>query len=396
MRIAITRAVPESLARCELTHLARTPIDVARANDQHRRYEAALAALGCTIRSAPAADDLPDSVFVEDVAVVLDELAIVTRPGAPSRRGERDAVAALLSEYRPLHAIAAPGTVDGGDVLVLGRTLYVGLSTRTNEDAAHQLARMVEPFGYEVRTVQVAGCLHLKSAATALDAEHVLCNPAWIDPRTFDGYRTRVVHPDEPHAANVLNVGGTVVAAAAHVRTIAALQADGYRVCAVDVSELAKAEGAVTCCSVIVEASGSRLPASGSDTEAESQSWKLEAGSWELEAGSWELEAGSWKLGAGNKMPAYVLAIVDIKEPVKYESYRQMVLPTITAFGGRFIARGGKTDVLEGAWAPRRVVIVEFPSYERAKAWWSSPEYAEAKAIRQATSEGTLIVIEGV
>lgn len=95
-------------------------------------------------------------------------------------------------------------------------------------------------------------------------------------------------------------------------------------------------------------------------------------------------------------MSAYVLAIVDIKDPVRYEAYRQMVTPTITAFGGRFIVRGGAIDVLEGAWAPRRVVVLEFPSVERAKAWWSSPEYSEAKAIRQATSEGTLIVIEGV
>ena len=95
-------------------------------------------------------------------------------------------------------------------------------------------------------------------------------------------------------------------------------------------------------------------------------------------------------------MPAYVIAMVDIKDPVRYESYRAMVLPTITAYGGRFLARGGHTDVLEGAWAPRRVVIIEFPTLARAKEWWSSPEYAEARAIRQATSEGTLIVIEGV
>jgi uncharacterized protein (DUF1330 family) len=93
---------------------------------------------------------------------------------------------------------------------------------------------------------------------------------------------------------------------------------------------------------------------------------------------------------------AYVIAMVDVKDPVRYEGYRKMVLPTITAFGGRFIARGGHTEVLEGKWDPRRVVIVEFPSVERAKAWWSSPEYSEAKALRQATSEGTLIVIEGV
>ncbi len=148
MPIAITRPVPQSLARCELTHLARTPIDVARAATQHAAYEAALASMGCELRRLPPADELPDSVFVEDVAIALDEIAIVMRPGAPSRREERASVAAVLSEYRALHAIAAPGTMDGGDVLRMGRTLYVGLSTRTNEDGAHQLARIVEPFGY--------------------------------------------------------------------------------------------------------------------------------------------------------------------------------------------------------------------------------------------------------
>jgi uncharacterized protein (DUF1330 family) len=93
---------------------------------------------------------------------------------------------------------------------------------------------------------------------------------------------------------------------------------------------------------------------------------------------------------------AYVIAMVDVKDPLKYEDYRRMVLPTIEAFGGRFAARGGRTEVLEGQWLPRRVVIVEFPSLERAKEWWGSPEYSAAKAIRQATSDGTLIVIEGV
>lgn len=95
-------------------------------------------------------------------------------------------------------------------------------------------------------------------------------------------------------------------------------------------------------------------------------------------------------------MPAYVIATVNVKDPVRYADYRKMVLPTITAYGGRFLARGGKSDTLEGEWQPNRLVIVEFPSVERAKAWWNSPEYAPAKALRQATSEGSLVVIEGV
>ena len=253
MRTAITRAVPASLAHCELTHLARRPIDAARAADEHHEYEDALRALGCTIRQAPAAHELPDSVFVEDVAVVLPELAIVTRPGAESRRAECASIAAILSEYRALQAIAAPGTLDGGDVLRLGRTLYVGLSSRTNEDGVRQLARLVAPFGYTVEVVQTKACLHLKSAATELEPGRVLCNPDWIDTRVLRGVEAVTVHADEPHAANVLRVGGTIIAAAAHERTVEALRARGFDVCAIEVSELAKAEAGVTCCSLILE-----------------------------------------------------------------------------------------------------------------------------------------------
>jgi dimethylargininase len=252
MPIAITRAVPASLARCELTHLARTPIDVTRAARQHAEYEAALEAMGCTLRRLPAADELPDSVFVEDVALVLDEMAVVMRPGAESRRNERASLAPVLSEYRTLDAIAAPGTMDGGDVLRIGKTLYVGLSTRTNEDGAHQLARIVEPFGYAVKTMATRGALHLKSAATAIDDDCVLCNPDWVDSTLFGGVETMAIDPAEPQAANVLRVGGGILSAAAHERTVARLRSRGYRVVAVDVSELAKAEAGVTCCSVIV------------------------------------------------------------------------------------------------------------------------------------------------
>jgi dimethylargininase len=255
MRIAVTRPVPESLARCELTHLTRVPIDLAVAVAQHRRYEDALRALGCTVCHVAPADDLPDSVFVEDVAVVLDEVAIITRPGAESRRPERDAVAAVLSEYRPLQSIAAPGTLDGGDVLRLGRRLFVGLSTRTNEDGAGQLARHVAPLGYSVECVRTSGCLHLKSAVTAVDSDGVLCNPDWIDVRVFARADVDVLTVDakEPHAANVLRLGHTIICAASHERTAAGLRARGYSICAVDVSELAKAEAGVTCSCLIID-----------------------------------------------------------------------------------------------------------------------------------------------
>ena len=130
--IAFTRAVSASINRCELTHAARTPIDVARAREQHRAYEACLTSLGCEIRQIPADDRYPDAVFIEDTAIVLNELAILTRPGAASRLGEVDAVAEVLRPYRMLASIDAPGTLDGGDVLLLDRVLYIGRTPRTN------------------------------------------------------------------------------------------------------------------------------------------------------------------------------------------------------------------------------------------------------------------------
>jgi dimethylargininase len=255
MRIAVTRPVPASLARCELTHQVRVPIDVKVAVTQHERYEEALRTLGCTLVQVAPAPDLADSVFVEDVAIALDEIAIITRPGAESRRPECEAVAEVLSHYRPLRSIGSPGTLDGGDVLRLGRRLYVGLSTRTNEDGARQLTTAAAPLGYSVERVRTSGCLHLKSAVTALESNRVLCNPAWIDPGLFERAGVDVVHVDsaEPHAANVLRIGQTIVCAASHPRTARALRALGYSVCELDVSELAKAEAGVTCCSVIIE-----------------------------------------------------------------------------------------------------------------------------------------------
>jgi dimethylargininase len=253
MRVALTRPVPASLAQCELTHLERVPIDVARAAEEHREYEDALRALGCTVRHVPGADELPDSVFVEDVAIALEELAIITRPGAESRRPERASIAAVLSEYRPIQSIAAPGTLDGGDVLRIGRTLYVGLSSRTNEDGAHQLAQLTKPFGYDLVCVRTDACLHLKSAASAIDTDRVLCNPRWIDTSLLRGVDVIAIEESEPQAANVLRIGDTIICAAAHERTASMLRRRGYRVCPVRVSELAKAEAGVTCCSVIIE-----------------------------------------------------------------------------------------------------------------------------------------------
>jgi dimethylargininase len=255
MIIVLTRGVPASISKCELTHLERTPIDIAVARAQHEEYEAALRRLGCVVEHIEPADDFPDSVFVEDTAVVLDEVALITRPGAPSRRGETAGVEAALTRYRPVHRMTAPAAMDGGDVLRVGRALYVGLSSRTNEEGARQLAAAVTPFGYTVECVRVSGCLHLKSAVTEVGDGIVVCNPEWVDPRTFKACEAIAVDVREPFAANVLRIGRSLVCAKAYPRTADALRAHGYDVHFVDASELAKAEAGVTCCSLIIAAS---------------------------------------------------------------------------------------------------------------------------------------------
>ena len=242
------------MADCELTHLARMSIDVDREAVQHGEYERALARLGAEVVRVPAAPAHADAVFVEDTAVVVQEMAIIARPGAASRRGETSAVAEVLRGFRPLAFIEGPGTLDGGDVLRLGTVLYVGLSGRTNMAGAAQLRAHLAPFGYEVRTAVPTGCLHLKTAVTAIGDDAVVLNAAWIDPATFAHCEVVQVDPREPFAANAVRVHDALLVAEAFPRTRERLEARGARVEAVDASELAKAEGAVTCCSILLEA----------------------------------------------------------------------------------------------------------------------------------------------
>ena len=251
MLMALTRAISPAIQQCQLTHLARTPIDLERARAQHAAYEWALVGAGCTVRRLDTTDPLPDSVFVEDTAVVLDELAIVTRPGVQSRRSEIGAIAQWLSSVRPLGNIESPATVDGGDVLVVGKRMFVGASDRTNAAGAAQLRNLVAHWGYAVETVPVNGCLHLKSAVTAVSEDTLLINPAWVPADRFGEFTLIEVDPDEPYAANALAVGGKVIYPAAFPRTRSRLERHHLAVEAVDVDELAKAEGAVTCCSLI-------------------------------------------------------------------------------------------------------------------------------------------------
>lgn len=251
--IAFTRAVSPAIVRCELTHLAREPIDVAKARVQHADYEALLERLGCEVRRVLPLPDHPDAVFIEDTAVVLPAFAVITRPGAESRRGEVDAVADALAPLRALVRITDPGTLDGGDVLRSRRTLFVGRTARSNDAGIAQLAACAAPHGFTVRAVDVTGCLHLKSAVTEVADDTLLVNPAWVRPALLTGWRHIEVDPSEPMGANVVRIGDALVYGAAYPRTRARLEAAGFTVHTVDASEVAKAEGAVTCCSVIVE-----------------------------------------------------------------------------------------------------------------------------------------------
>lgn len=254
--IAFTREVSPTLALCELTHVARSPIRVDVARAQHRAYEHLLASLGCDVRRIEAAPEHPDAVFIEDTAVVFDEVAIIARPGAMARRTEVGAVASALEWLRLAQHITAPGTLDGGDVLVIGRAVYVGRTGRTNNEGIAQLHARLAHFGYSVHGVPVTGCLHLKTAVTAVDDGTVLLNPAWVDRSLFADYRVIEVDAGEPMAANILRIGDALVYGAAYPRTRERLEALGFTPHTIDASELAKAEGAVTCCSLIVRAKG--------------------------------------------------------------------------------------------------------------------------------------------
>jgi dimethylargininase len=250
--IAVTRSISSAMMRCELTHLQRTAIDVVLAREQHRDYEQVLRGLGCGMESLPEEPELPDSVFVEDTAIVLDEVAVITRPGAPSRRAETASIAAVLGKYRDLVRIESPGTLDGGDVLRVERTLYVGASSRSNASGIEQLRALLLPFGYRVLPVAVQGCLHLKSAVTRVAVDALLINSRHVERKEFRGMRFIDVDESEPLGANALLLGAEVIYPSSHPRTAEALRRHGIRVHTVEISETEKAEGGVTCCSLLL------------------------------------------------------------------------------------------------------------------------------------------------
>ncbi len=251
--IAITREVSPSINDCELSFRERAPIDVTRAIRQHKAYQDCLADQGVRVVSLPAETGLPDAVFVEDPAIVLDEIAVIANMGAPSRRPEAESLAVVLSRYRSIKFLAEPATLDGGDVLRIGRMVFVGLSQRTNQEGIAQLGNLLRPYGYQVQPVEMRDCLHLKSACSFLGNDAVLVNRSWIDEEPLRGFELLEVNADEPDSANVLLVNDVVIMPASFPKTRATLEESGFCVRTIDVSELQKAEAGVTCCSLIFE-----------------------------------------------------------------------------------------------------------------------------------------------
>lgn len=253
MTIAITRHISSRFNECEITHIERTPINLEIARSQHEAYVRALAELGCQVIELPEETELPDSVFVEDTAFILPEVAVITRPGADSRKPEVESIIPALSPYRPLLHVATPATVDGGDVLVAGKQIFVGMSTRSNREVVIQLNALLEDFGYKVWGVELRDCLHLKTAVTRINDQTLLINKAWVDASNFPGYDLIEIDASEPFAANCLPVRGKIIYPTTFPKTRNLLENKGFRIVPVDLSELAKAEGAVTCCSLIIE-----------------------------------------------------------------------------------------------------------------------------------------------
>jgi dimethylargininase len=253
MLTAITRAVSPDIVNCELTFIPRQPINLQIARAQHYGYEQLLETLGARVVSLSAEPGLPDSMFVEDPAIVLDELAVIFPLGTESRRPEAASLARALSKFRKLEYVTLPGTLEGGDIVRIGRKLFVGVTKRSNADGIRQLAAILKPRNYEVISVPVTGCLHLKSAVTFLGRETLLAKRAWFDSSSFPGYRWIDVDPSESHAANALALGNTIIFPASFPRTRALIEARGFQVTPLDISELQKAESGLTCSSLIFE-----------------------------------------------------------------------------------------------------------------------------------------------
>jgi dimethylargininase len=251
----LTHAVSPDICHCELTFLARAPIAYDLAVRQHDEYCSMLSRLGVVVTSLDDNLSCPDSCFVEDTAIVLDELAIIASMGAASRRNEPSAIAAELGKYRDLAYVNYPSTFEGGDVLQIGKTIFVGLSSRTNQQGVEDIFRLVKKFDYCVQPVPVQGSLHLTTACSIIDEETVLINPRWADRNAFSHLRVLETPNHEPWAANTFRLGETVCLEASFPDTIDLVHNAHEQIEVLSISEFLKAEAGLSCLSLIFQSS---------------------------------------------------------------------------------------------------------------------------------------------
>lgn len=250
MLSVITHKPSPSLEQCELTFVDSKPIDINKAQKEHEAYCEMLKQCGANIITLEDNMDLPDSVFVEDPIIVFDEVAVLTSMGVESRRKESELMEKTFSQYREIKRIELPAQIEGGDVLKIGKKVFVGKSARTNAQGIRDLREIMTPYGYEVIAVKVSGCLHLKTGCTALDEETILLNPEWLDSKVFVGFRQVIVPKEEPFGANILKINDTICMNEAFAKTIELVKSLGYKVKTTDITEFVKAEAGLTCMSV--------------------------------------------------------------------------------------------------------------------------------------------------
>ena len=248
---AITRGVSSNMDACELTYRSRDHIDLNKAVLQLEQYNELLRTWDVDLVTMPGSNSYPDCCFVQDTAVVLDEICVIASMGAVTRQGEVSEVERLVSPLRRIRRIMPPATLDGGDVVQIGKLLFVGHSTRTNARGIAALDRLVEPFGYTVVPVQVYGGLHLTTGCGVINDETVLLNPRWLDADAFRGLRQLLVPECEPWAANTIRVDDAVCLEDGAPRTLELVQLFTKRIDTLDISEFRKAEGSLSCLSLI-------------------------------------------------------------------------------------------------------------------------------------------------
>lgn len=248
---AFVNSPSPQLAECQLTYMDRMPIDPTLALEQHQMYVQALKKMGVEVDVLQINTHCPDGVFVEDPVIILDEIAIITSMGNPERRAEIPAIKEYITGIRPIQEVHSPAKLEGGDILRIGKRIFIGLSSRTDLAGIEAVKNIASQYDYEIVPVRVTGSLHLKTAVTALDDQTLLINPLWLDTTTFRDFQLVPVPLEEPWGANILRLPQGVIANAAYPGTCHLIASLGYRLEAVDISEFGKAEAGLTCMSVV-------------------------------------------------------------------------------------------------------------------------------------------------